>query len=109
MDTPIANITVTMTIPPQKYMAASMEIMSQYGNVVEEALREIKEDLMSNKQFQQEVKDVIRNKIQASVECAVKKAAEQIVWETFFRNDVSIEKIVKDAILSTINPKESAK
>ena len=35
---PMANINVTMTIPSQKYMAASMKIMAEYEDVVKDAL-----------------------------------------------------------------------
>ena len=46
MEQPIANIQVTMSIPPQRYVAAAMEIMSQYSDVVQDALNDIKKDLM---------------------------------------------------------------
>ena len=51
MEQPIANIQVTMSIPPQKYMATAMEIMSHYGDVVQEALNEIREDCLENSLF----------------------------------------------------------
>lgn len=67
MEQPIANIQVSMSIPPQRYMAAAMEIMSQYGDVVQDALDDIKKDLLFNKKFQDEVKNEIKNQIRESM------------------------------------------
>lgn len=99
MDQPIANIQVLMSIPPQKYMAAAMEIMSQYGTVVEDALRDIKEDLMFNKEFQEEVKNEIKNQVRESVENAIKSAARRVVWDLYRNNDQDIEQMIENAIL----------
>lgn len=100
MDQPIANIQVTMSIPPQKYMAAAIEIMSQYGDVVEDALRDIKEDLMFNKKFQEEVKNEIKNQVRESVENAIKSAAKRVVWDLY--NDTDIGGMIEDKILETM-------
>lgn len=102
MEQPTSHIQVTMTIPPQKYMAASMEIMSQYGNVVEEALCDIKKDLMFNKTFQAEVKNVVKQEIQESVENAIKSAARQVVWDLFRNKSIDIEQMIENAILETV-------
>lgn len=102
MEQPTSHIQVTMTIPPQKYMAASMEIMSQYGNVVEEALGDIKKDLMFNKTFQAEIKNVIKHEIQESVENAIKSAARQVVWDLFRNKSIDIEQMIENAILETV-------
>lgn len=106
MEQPIANIQVTMSIPPQKYVAASMEIMSQYGNVVQEALQDIKKDLMFNEEFQNEVKNTIRQQIQESVENAVKSAARQVVWDLFRDKDSDIEQMVEKALLETMHERK---
>lgn len=99
MDEPIANIQVTMSIPPQKYMAAAMEIMSQYGTVVEDALLDIKKDLMFNEKFQEEVKNEIKNQIRESVENAIKSAARRVVWDLYRNKDQDIEQMIENAIL----------
>lgn len=99
MDQPIANIQVTMSIPPQKYMAAAMEIMSQYGTVVEDALLDIKKDLMFNEKFQEEVKNEIKNQIRESVENAIKSAARRVVWDLYRNKDQDIEQMIENAIL----------
>ena len=99
MDEPIANIQVTMSIPPQKYMAAAMEIMSQYGTVVEDALRDIKEDLMFNKKFQEEVKNEIKDHVKETVENAIRSAARKVVWDLYLNKDQDIEQMVENAIL----------
>ena len=99
MDQPIANIQVTMSIPPQKYMAAAMEIMSQYGTVVEDALQDIKEDLMFNEKFQEEVKNEIKNQVRESVENAIKSAARRVVWDLYRNKDQDIEQMIVNAIL----------
>jgi Flp pilus assembly protein TadB len=99
MNEPIANIQVTMSIPPQKYMAAAMEIMSQYGTVVEDALRDIKEDLMFNRKFQEEVKIAIKEQVRESVENAIKSAARRVVWDLYRNKDQDIEQMIENAIL----------
>jgi len=99
MNEPVANIQVTMSIPPQKYMAAAMEIMSQYGTVVEDALRDIKEDLMFNKKFQEEVKNEIKDHVKETVENAIRSAARKVVWDLYLNKDQDIEQMVENAIL----------
>ena len=77
-----------------------MEVMSQYGDVVEDALREIKEDLMFNKKFQEEVKNEIKNQVRESVENAIKSAARRIVWDLYREKEQDIEKMIKNAIIN---------
>ena len=105
MDEPIANIQVTMSIPPQKYMAAAMEIMSQYGTVVEDALQDIRKDLMFNEKFQEEVKNEIKNQVRESVENAIKSAARKVVWDLYCNKDADIEKMIENKILETMQKK----
>lgn len=105
MEQPIANIQVTMSIPPQKYMAAAMEIMSQYGNVVQEALNDIREDLMFNKKFQDEVKNEIKNQMRESMENAIKSAARSVVWELYRAKETDIEQMIENKILETMQKK----
>ena len=100
MDQPIANIQVTMSIPPQKYMAAAMEIMSQYGDVVQDALNDIRKDLMFDKKLQDEVKEEIKNQIRESVENAIKSAAKRVVWNLY--RDADIEEMIENKILETV-------
>ena len=97
MEQPISTIQVTMSIPPQKYMAAAMEIMSQYGDVVQDALNDIKEDLMFDKKLQDEVKTEIKNQIRESVENAIKSAARRVVWDLY--PDSDIKKMIENKIL----------
>ena len=103
MEQPIANIQVTMSIPPQRYMAAAMEIMSQYGDVVQEALDDIRKDLLFNKKFQDEVKNAIKNQIRESMENAIKSAARNVVWDLY--HDTDIEQMIEDKILETMQKK----
>lgn len=77
-----------------------MEIMSQYGTVVEDALRDIKEDLMFNKKFQEEVKNEIKKQVRESVENAIKSAARRVVWDLYKNKDQDIEQMIEDAILA---------
>ena len=100
MEQPITNIQVAMSIPPQKYMAAAMEIMSQYGDVVQDALNDIKKGLMFDKKFQDEVKKEIKNQIRESVENAIKSAAKRVVWDLY--RDTDIEKMIENKILETV-------
>ena len=104
MEQPIANIQVTMSIPPQKYIAASMEIMSQYGDVVRDALNDIKKDLMFDKKFQDEVKKEIKNQIRESVENAIRSAARRVVWD--FYRDADIEEMIENKILETMQKRD---
>lgn len=102
MDQPIANIQVTMSIPPQKYMAAAMEIMSQYGDVVQDALDDIKKDLMFNKKFQDEIKNEIKNQMKESMENAIKSAARSVVWDLYRAKETDIEQMIENKILETM-------
>ena len=106
IEEPRANIEVRMTIPPQTYMAAAQQIMGQYCNVVEEAMIEIKKDLMFNKKFQEEVKWAIKDQIRDAVENAVKSAARRVVWDTFSKSDMDIEKMVEEAIMKTLKKED---
>lgn len=109
MQEPMTNINVTMTIPPQKYIAASMEIMAEYGDVVKEALDEVRDKLMTDETFKKEVKSAIKNQIQDTVEEAIKRAAERCVWELYRDVSDDVEKLVQDAILSGRKKKEDKK
>ena len=40
IDTPTTNIEVKMEIPAARYIGRTQEIMSQYGDVVEDAMKE---------------------------------------------------------------------
>jgi predicted transcriptional regulator len=100
MEEPMTNINVTMTIPSQKYMAASMEVMDGYGDVVKEALEEVKERLATDERFKERVKSVVRDRLQDAVEKAVVQAAERCVRETYRNSEARIEKVVREAILS---------
>ena len=99
MDQPIANIQVSMSIPPQRYMAAAMEIMSQYGDVVQDALNDVRNDLLFDKKFQEEVKNEIKNQVRESVENAIKSAARRVVWDLYRNKDQDIEQMIENAIL----------
>lgn len=103
METPITNIDVKMTIPSQTYRAAAMEVMEQYSKVASDALNEVKEALLFDEKFQEEVKNVIKNTLQDAVENAIKSAARSVVWDLYGKNSIDIEKMVKEAILSTIS------
>ena len=61
MEEPRTNIEVRMTIPSQTYMAVAQEIMKGYSKVTSDALNEVKEALMFDRKFQDEVKNVIKN------------------------------------------------
>ena len=109
MQEPMTNINVTMTIPSQKYMAASMEIMAEYGDVVKEALDEVKTKLITDEAFKKEVKSAIKVQIHEAVEKAIKHAAERCVWELYRDVDADIDKLVQDAILSGRKKKDDEK
>lgn len=94
-----------MTIPSQTYMAAAQEIMEGYSKVTSDALNEVKEALLFDGKFQEEVKDVIKNTLQEAVENAIRLAARSVVWDLYGKNSIDIEDMVKNAILSTIRKK----
>lgn len=94
-----------MTIPSQTYMAAAQEVMEQYSKVTSDALNEVKEALLFNETFQEEVKNVIKNTLQEAVENAIKSAAQSVVWDLYGKNSIDIEEMVRNAILSTIRKK----
>ena len=102
MEEPITNIEVRMSIPPQTYLGMAQEIMGQYSNVVKEALEDIKNDLVFNKKFQEEVKSVVRSQMQDAVENAIKSAARRVVWDMYSEKNLDIEKMVTEAIYSTM-------
>ena len=92
-----------MTIPSQTYMAAAQEIMEGYSKVTSDALNEVKEALLFDRKFQEEIKNVIKNTLQESVENAIRSAARSVVWDLYGKNSIDIENMVKEAILSTIS------
>lgn len=102
IEEPRTSIEVRMNIPPQTYMACAQELMGRYSNVVSEALMEIRKDLMFNEKFQEEVRNAVKEQLRESVQNAIKSAAKRVVWDTFCDNDVNIEKMVTEAIMSTI-------
>lgn len=104
MEQPLTNIVVTMTIPPVKYQAAAMDIMSQYGDVVQQALNETREKLMFDEIFQEEVKNVIKDKIDEVMRNAIKSAAENVAWDLFYRKDSNIHCLVERAIREALQP-----
>lgn len=103
MEEPRTNIEVRMTIPSQTYMAAAEEIMEGYSKVTSDALNEVKEALLFDRKFQEEVKNVIKNTLQEAVENAIRSAARSVVWDLYRNKSIDIEKMVKEAILSTIS------
>lgn len=105
METPTTNIEVRMTIPSQTYMAAAQEIMDGYSKVTSDALNEVKEALLFDKKFQEEVKNVIKDTLQGAVENAIRSAARSVVWDLYGKNSIDIEEMVRNAILSTIRKK----
>ena len=101
---PRANIEVRLEIPAVNYMAAAQMIMSQYSEVVKTAMKEIQEDLMFNKTFQEEVKNAVKGRLYDAVQKAIKSAAERVVWQTFMdRNaNTNIEKVITDSIMEAL-------
>lgn len=105
IEEPKTNIEVRLTIPSQTYMAAAQEVMSNYTQIISDALMEVKDKLMFDKKFQEEVKEVVKNRIQDSVESAIKSAASSVIWDLYRSKDMDIQKMVEKAILSTITEK----
>lgn len=103
-DTPTTNIEVKMEIPAARYIGRTQEIMSQYGDVVEDAMKEIQKDLMFDKEFQNSIKEAVKDKMTQVVKDAIKSAAEQIVWDVFYKNSnrKDIERIVSDSIMNVL-------
>lgn len=99
-----AHIEVRLSIPAANYMAVAQEIMSQYGVVVEDAMNEIRKDLMFNKEFQKEVKYAVKERLHDAVQVAIKEAAKQVVWETFMdvKTNRNIKKVIEDSIMDAL-------
>ena len=106
---PRANIEVRLEIPAVNYMAAAQMIMSQYSEVVKTAMKEIQEDLMFNKTFQEEVKNAVKGRLYDAVQKAIKSAAERVVWQTFMdRNaNTNIEKVITDSIMEALKENQT--
>ena len=77
--------------------------MEGYSKVTSDALNEVKEALLFDRKFQEEVKNVIKNTLQEAVENAIRSAARSVVWDLYRNKSIDIEKMVKEAILSTIS------
>lgn len=107
IDTPTTNIEVKMEIPAARYIGRTQEIMSQYGDVVEDAMKEIQKDLMFDKEFQNSIKEAVKDKMTQVVKNAIKSAAEQIVWDAFYKNSnrKNIERIISDSIMNVLQEK----
>ena len=102
------NIEVRLEIPAVKFRAAAQEIMAQYGEVVKEAMDEIKKDLYFDKAFQESVKQAVKIRLDDVVHNAIKSAAEQVVWQTFMDRNATrdIQKVISDSIMSALQEKE---
>lgn len=105
---PSARIEVRLSIPAANYMAVAQQLMSQYGVVVEDAMNEIKKDLMFNKKFQEEVKFAVKERLRDAVQEAIKEAAKRVVWETFVdvKTDRNIKKVIEDSIMDVLRKQE---
>ena len=96
---PQANIKVELTIPPQRYLGMVQQILPKYGEIVETAMKEIASDLYFNKEFQKEIKLLVKENLQEIVKKSIKSAAENVVWKVFYSSDrQNIEKSVKESI-----------
>ena len=105
---PSAHIEVRLSIPAANYMAVAQQIMSQYGVVVEDAMNEIRKDLMFNEKFQEEVKYAVKERLHDAVQVAIKEAAKRVVWETFMdvKTDRNIKKVIEDSIMDALREQE---
>lgn len=105
---PSARIEVRLSIPSANYMAVAQQIMSQYGVVVEDAMNEIRKDLMFNKEFQKEVKCAVKERLRDAVQVAIKEAAKRVVWETFMdvKTDRNFQKVIEDSIMDVLRKQE---
>ena len=105
---PSAHIEVRLNIPAVNYMAVAQQIMSQYGVVVEDAMNEIRKDLMFNEKFQEEVKCAVKERLHDAVQVAIKEAAKRVVWETFMdvKTDRNIQKVIEDSIMDVLRKQE---
>ena len=104
IEDPKANIEVRLEIPASNYIAHARMIMSQYSEVVKNAMQEIQEDLMFNNAFQEEVKNAVKSRLYDAVQMAIKSAAEKVVWQTFMdrKADENIEKVISDSIMEAL-------
>ena len=102
MEDAFSNINVSLQIPSKKVMAAAMDVFEQYQPIVEDALKEAREKLLFDKDFQEVVKEKIKETVQDVMERAIKKAAEDVVRDAYYKNSFNIEKTVSETLMGMI-------
>ena len=96
---PQANIKVELTIPPQKILGVVQQTMSKYGEIVEEAMKEVALDLNFNGTFQEKVRLVVKEEIRNSLKKAIEDAAREAVSSIYRNNHRDLNKMITNAIL----------
>lgn len=96
---PQANIKVELFIPPEKILGAVQQTMSKYGEIVEEAMREVVSDLNFNEEFQEKVKLVVKEEIRNSLKKAIEDSAREAVSNIYRNNRRDLNKMITNAIL----------
>ena len=99
LEEPQANIKVELSIPPERILGAVQQTMSKYGEIVEEAMREIASDLHFNEAFQEKVKLAAKEEIRNSLNKAIEDAARKAVSIIYGTKRGDLSKIITNAIL----------
>lgn len=99
LEEPQANIKVELFIPPERILGAVQQTMSKYGEIVEEAMKEVASDLHFNKAFQEKVKLVVKEEIRNSLKRAIEDAAREAVSSIYRNNRTDLNKMITNAIL----------
>lgn len=73
--------------------------MSKYGEIVEEAMREVVSDLNFNEEFQKKVKLVVKEEIRNSLKKAIEDSAREAVSNIYRNNRRDLNKMITNAIL----------
>lgn len=99
LEEPQANIKVELSIPPEKILGVTQQTMFKYGEIVEEAMKEVASDLNFNKAFQEKVKLVVKEEIKNSLKKAIEDAAQKAVSNIYRNNRRDLNKMITNAIL----------
>lgn len=104
---PMSNVRVTLDIPSQKVMAQAMEVFDEYQPIVQEALKEAKEKLLFDKDYQEKVKDSLGSCVEDVMRDGIKKICEKIIFEAYVEKSSDIERMVRGMVLDILkNMKE---
>ena len=95
-----ANIMVSLNIPGTKVMAAAELVLDQYKTLVEDAIKEVRQELCNDEFFKNELKRGLMEELKKIVKQELTNTMEKAVRNVYGKNYAEdVEEIIFNAIL----------